>query len=74
VAAARADAIAKALSEKGIPVLRAQQVSFAGAGSDSVTSARAMLIMGGEQPVILVRGRAKSNPTLDEVLLEFRAH
>ena len=74
VAAARADAIAKALSAKGIPVLRAQQVDFAGAGSDSVTSARAMLIMGGEQPVVVVRGKAKSNPTLDEVLLELRAH
>ena len=74
IAAARGEAIAKALSEKGIPVLRAQQVNFAGAGGDSVLSARAMLIMTGEQPVVLVRGKAKSNPTLDEVLLEFRAH
>lgn len=74
VAAAHADAIAKALSEKGIPVLRAQQVNFAGAGVDSVSSARAVLIMGGEQPVVIVRGKAKANPTLDEVLVEFRAH
>ena len=74
VAATRAEAIAKALSEKGIPVLRAQQVNFSGSGGDSVLAARAMLIMTGEQPVILVRGKAKSNPTLDEVLLEFRAH
>lgn len=73
-AAARGDAIAKALSEKGIPVLRAQQVKFAGASGDSVSSARALLIMSGEQPVVLVRGKAKANPTLDEVLLEFRAH
>jgi hypothetical protein len=74
VAAARGDAIAKALTEKGILVLRAQQVNFAGAGVDSVASARAMLIMGGEQPVVLVRGKAKANPTLQEVLVEFGAH
>lgn len=73
VAAARGDAIAKALSAKGVPVLRAQQVNFAGAAGDSVSTARAMLIMTGEQPVVLVHGKAKSNPTLDEVLVEFRA-
>jgi hypothetical protein len=73
-ATARGDAIAKALSEKGIPVRRAQQVNFAGTGGDSVASARAMLIMGGEQPVVLVRGKAKANPTLQEVLVEFGAH
>lgn len=73
-AAKRGDAIAKALSEQGIPVLRAQQINFLAASGDSVSSARSMLIMSGEQPVVLVRGKAKANPTLDEVLLEFRAH
>ena len=65
--------MATALMEQGIPVLRAHQVNFSG-GPDSVGAARAVLVMGGEQPVVLVRGRAKPNPKLDEVVLEYRAH
>ena len=70
---ARGNKMATALKEQGIPVLRAQQVSFSG-GADSVAAARAVLVLSGEQPVVLVRGRAKPNPKLDDVLLEYRAH
>lgn len=72
-AVARGNKMATALKEQGIPVLRAQQVSFSG-GADSVAAARAVLVLSGEQPVVLVRGRAKPNPKLDEVLLEYKAH
>ena len=72
-AVARGNKMATALMEQGIPVLRAHQVNFSG-GNDSVGAARAVLVLSGEQPVVLVRGRAKPNPKLDEVVLEYRAH
>jgi hypothetical protein len=72
-AVARGNKMAAALKEQGIPVLRTHQVNFSG-GADSVAAARAVLLLSGEQPVVLVRGRAKPNPKLDDVLLEYRAH
>lgn len=71
-AVARANNMATALMNQGIPVRRARQVSFSG-GPDSVDAARAVLLLSGEQPVVMVRGRAKQNPKLDEVLVEYRS-
>jgi len=70
---ARGNKLAFALLEKGIPVLRAERVNFA-SGGNSVAAATAMLTLSGEPPLVLVRGRAKPNPTLDEVVREFLSH
>jgi hypothetical protein len=72
-AARRADALVSDLGRKGIPVVRAHRVSFTMAGPDSAAAAqRVTAIMNGELPVVLVRGKARSNPTLEEVIAEYR--
>ena len=71
--AKRADAMAARLSELGIPNARANNYSVA-----NVTREQAALmeqtsaVLGGEIPVVIVNGRAKANPTVDEVISEYR--
>jgi hypothetical protein len=70
--AQRADGLAQALSEQGIPVVRTHNVSFNQIGS-SEEAGRITSIMNGRLPVVFVRGRAKSNPALEEVIAEYKA-
>jgi hypothetical protein len=72
--ARRADLLAEELSQKGIPVKRVHDVNF------SITRMpgqevldRLNLIMNSPLPIVFVNGRAKSNPSLDDVVAEFNA-
>jgi len=71
-AAQRADSLAEQLSSKGIPVVRTHNVSFTVTSGDPADAQRISSIMSGELPIVLVRGKAKSNPSLDEVIAEYR--
>ena len=72
--AQRADRLAEDLSRKGVRVERIQDISFSLSGPpDSTVMERMNRIMNGPLPVVFVNGRAKSNPSLDEVVAEFRA-
>ena len=71
--AQRADRLAEALSQKGIPVERSHQVQFHFASPpDAETMDRINGIMNGPLPAVFVNGRAKSNPSVDEVASEFK--
>ena len=71
--AQRADRLAEDLSRSGIPVRRTDEVHFSFTGEpDSGTMERINRIMNGPLPIVFVDGRAKSNPSLDEVLAEFK--
>ena len=71
-AAQRADQLAKQLGEKGLPVTRTSQVSFNPRGIDSATLERLKVVMGSPLPLVFVRGRAASNPDVEQVASEFR--
>jgi hypothetical protein len=71
--AQRADSLAEGIAGNGIQVVRAQDVSFEFASADSSMTERIMNIMNGPLPIVIVNGRAKSNPSLDEVIAEYRA-
>lgn len=70
--AQRADGLAQALSEQGIPVVRTHNVSFNQISSNA-EAGRITAIMNGRLPIVFVRDRAKSNPTLEEVIAEYKA-
>jgi hypothetical protein len=71
--AQRADRLAEALSRQGIPVERTHQANFQFTSRpDAATMARIDEVMNGPLPVVFINGRAKSNPSLDEVASEFR--
>ncbi|MBV8123886.1 MAG: hypothetical protein JOY60_14510 [Burkholderiaceae bacterium] len=71
--AQRADRLAEALAQRGIPVQRTHDVRFHfHSRPDSTVVDRMNGIMNGPLPVVFVRGRAKSNPSLDEVIAEFK--
>ena len=69
-AAQRADRLAEALAGKGIPVVRTSNVMFAATRDRSVYD-QMSAVMTGQLPIVFVRGRAKPNPSLDEVVTEF---
>jgi hypothetical protein len=71
-AAQRADALAHRLRGHGLPVTRLHQVSFEMPGGDAAAAQRVMAVMNAELPIVFVRGKAKSNPSLEEVLAEYR--
>jgi hypothetical protein len=71
--ARRADELAAALARRDIPHLRAHHVEFAPQGLTSADLRRINAVLHGELPAVLVKGRGKANPTLDEVLAEYRA-
>jgi hypothetical protein len=68
-----ADRLADDLSRNGVRVVRVHHVGFDLAGGDSGDTERINAVMTGTLPIVFVRGRAKANPTLDEVLAEFRS-
>ncbi len=72
-AAQRADAMAKRLTEMGIPNTRANHFSASITDREQLPLLqRTSVVMGGEIPVVIVNGMAKANPTVDEVASEFR--
>lgn len=72
-AAQRADTMAKRLTEMGIPNTRASHYSASITDRDQLpVLQRTSVVMGGEIPIVIVKGMAKANPTVDEVASEFR--
>lgn len=71
-AARRADDLEIDLRRQGIPVRRSSQVNFEFIGSGSDMLERINHVMNAEPPIVFVRGRAKANPTLAEVVAEYR--
>lgn len=69
--AQRAYALVSALSQRGVPVVRASAASFDNL-PDAATAARVRAVMDGQIPVVFVHGRAKANPDVQDVLAEYR--
>src|SRR4051812_23254610 len=68
----RTDRLAADLARRGIPVDRTHSAQFSfNAQPDNVVMETINKIMAGPLPVVFVRGRAKSNPSLEEVVAEF---
>lgn len=70
--AQRADRLAEDLGRRGIPVVRSHNISFSLNGADSSVAQRITSVMNGPLPIVFVQGRARSNPSLDEVLAEYQ--
>jgi hypothetical protein len=71
--AQRANAMATRLKQMGIPSQRTSNYSVANLTRDQMPIlARTNAVMGGEIPIVLIKGVAKANPTIDEVVSEYR--
>jgi hypothetical protein len=73
--AQRADNLARALEGQRIPVARSSHYSARSEGFDAERKAsldRAVAVLNGEIPAVFVNGMAKSNPSADEVVAEYR--
>ena len=66
--ARRADDLAAELRKQGIPVARSHSVSFTFSGADAGLADRVSALMNGKLPIVLVNGRGKANPALDDVM------
>lgn len=74
-AAQRADRLAVELARKGIPVERRHGISFTMQGDVGVDvnneeMGRISKLMNGPLPLVLVNGRAQTNPSLEVVMAE----
>lgn len=70
-AAQRAEALARHLSAQGVPYVRSENAEFGSLSSqDEVT--KVLSVMNGPVPVVFVNGKAKANPTPEEVVAEYR--
>lgn len=70
--AQRADGLADDLSRMGIPVTRMHSISFNITGPDNSALQQINSVMNGPLPIVIVNGRAKSSPTLAEVVAEYK--
>ena len=70
-AAQRAYALVSELGGQGVPVVRASAASFDNL-PDAATAGRVRAVMQGEIPVVFVNGKAKANPSVHDVLAEYR--
>src|SRR5262245_2061105 len=70
--AARADRLTADLQSNGVPVQRTHNVSFTFDAPDPAAMQRMQSVMNGQLPIVIVRGRGKANPSLGEVLAEYR--
>ena len=70
-AAQRADALANDLSRKGIPVIRTQHIGFSLTNPEDPAVDHISSVMNGKLPIVFVHGKAKANPTLEEVVAEY---
>lgn len=72
--ARRADTLAGELSFKGIPYERSSSAQFGFTENPGQAMMDRMnAVMGGEGPIVFVRGKAKANPSLEEVIAEYEA-
>ena len=74
-AAQRADALASELTSRGIPNVRSNSYDYTLTDADSAVQAaklkRTNEVMNAGVPVVLINGKAKANPTLNEVIAEY---
>ena len=71
-AAQGADSLVAELAHKGIPVERRYGISFTMQGDvDNEVMGRISTLMNGLLPLVLVNGRAQTNPSLEAVMAEF---
>ena len=70
-AAQRAYALVSELGGMGVPVVRASAASFDNL-PDAETAARVRAVMDGPIPVVFVNGRAKADPSVQDVIAEYR--
>ncbi|MGH8060836.1 MAG: hypothetical protein ACREO7_02360 [Pseudoxanthomonas sp.] len=70
-AAQRAEALARHLSAQGVPYVRSENAQFGSLASQDEVS-KVMAVMNGPVPVVFVNGKAKANPTPEEVVAEYR--
>ena len=73
--AQRADRLADELTSRNIPVRRASRFSLQAEGGDEDLRARvdrSVAVLNGEIPAVFVNGMAKSNPSVEDVVAEFR--
>jgi hypothetical protein len=71
--AQRAEALAKYLTEHGIPNVRSAEYSVSGAGANAMLMKATAAIATGALPVVLVNGRGKDNPAPWQVADEYRS-
>lgn len=73
-AAQRAEAIMGQLASEGVAAARSSEANFDfDAPPDEVTIKRINAVMTeGEMPVVFVNGKAKGNPSLGEIVVEYR--
>ena len=69
--AQRADALAEALTGKGIPVIRTHNVNFNSSYVDQSNVGRLNAIMSGPLPIVFIRSKAASSPRLEAIEAEF---
>jgi len=67
-----ADDMARQLAARNIPAVRSHDVSFTSTDPDPAVGARLNTVMNGELPIVFVKGRGKANPTIEEILAEYR--
>ncbi|MEQ1518728.1 MAG: hypothetical protein ABL931_19780, partial [Usitatibacteraceae bacterium] len=68
----RADELVGTLERNGVPVVRSSSVNFNTQNSSPEEVQRLMNVMNGELPIVVIRGKGKSNPPVAEVLAEYR--
>lgn len=70
-AAQRARHLARTLSARNIPYRETSSANFSALSSQEEV-ARVTAVMEGPIPIVYVNGRAKANPTVEEVVAEYR--
>jgi hypothetical protein len=70
-AAQQADRLAKQLGDRGMPVVRVNQVGYQPQQIDRATMNRLNLVMNAPLPLVFINGRVASNPEMDRVVAEY---
>ncbi len=69
----RAERLTADLKSRGIPVMRSHNIGFTLNSPDSAIPERINSVMNGQLPIVFINGRAKPNPSLEEVIAEFKS-
>jgi hypothetical protein len=70
--AQHADELARQLTARNIPTIHSHEASFTSFDPDPSIGIRLDSVMKGELPIVFVNGKGKANPTLEEILAEYR--
>jgi hypothetical protein len=70
-AAQQADRLAKQLGDKGVSVVRVNQVGYQPQQIDRAMMNRLNVVMNGPLPLVFINGRVASNPEIDRVMAEY---